>query len=908
MARTFLTRLGLSSIILVSAPLTALGCASQVELGGTVDGGANTHVGGSGNVGGGGAVGGGGSLGGASAFPGAGGNLTAGMGPGTGGATSSFQRQVNNAVRGIDLLLMIDNSSSMADKQATLADAVPQLLGQLAAPNCVDANGNSLNPPVAATLGAASPCPAGSTPEFNPVNNIHIGIVTSSLGDHGAGTICTPGNPTSYTDPTTGSILQPPDVNDQGHLVGTLARATAAQADPSSMYADLNALGFLEWGNSALPTNVTQTDLGSAERIFADMVIATHEIGCGYESQLEGWFRFLIDPVPPIYPIQKVNNATARIGSDDALLNQRAAFLRPDSLVAIVMLTDENDCSIRDTDVGWVSADTSNSIPTGSTQCATNPNDKCCYNCTAGTPAGCANGCPNGTAAAVDDGAYQANIRCWNQKRRFGYDFLYPTSRYVVALTKKTLCPDQTFGDMDCDCAFANRIGAACDKGSREMPNPLYSTVAGVLNNGQSIADYPNAIPRADNSSIFLAGIVGVPWQDIGTTASGTLRYIPVTDPAWTSAGSGTQPDNPPSNGASGIWDMIYGYDAANIEPKDVHMVESLTPRANLPGPTAAANADPFNGHEYNTALEDLEYACIFPLEASRACACPTQDAACEYENPNDCCNLHYNADGAGNPNSAADFDKPLCQNPAGGAPVTTQYSAKAYPGLREIAVLHDYALSSNAATQGNSIVASICPRDLTSVASSPGYGYNPVMSTIVDRMKQQLKGSCYPRPLSVNSDGSVPCSLVEVISQSSISPNGSDCNAYCESQGRNAQGAPSAAMTADVTVAMRAANLCDNAGNPACTSMCVCQLQQESGSNLATCQNATDGSQSTLPPGFCYVDPSNGAGSNAAVVAQCPSTDRRLLRFVGNNRSGGGHPVPLPGSYIFLSCGPSPN
>ena len=137
------------------------------------------------------------------------------------------------------------------------------------------------------------------------------------------------------------------------------------------------------------------------------------------------------------------------------------------------------------------------------------------------------------------------------------------------------------------------------------MPNPLYSTVAGVLNNGQSIADYPNAIPRAEKSSIFLAGIVGVPWQDIGTTASGTLRYIPVTDSALTSAGSGTQPDNPPSNGASGILDMIYGYDAANIEPKDVHMVESLTPRANLPGPTAAANADPFNGHEYNTALKN---------------------------------------------------------------------------------------------------------------------------------------------------------------------------------------------------------------------------------------------------------------------------------------------------------------
>ena len=30
----------------------------------------------------------------------------------------------------------------MADKQATLAAAVPQLFGQLVAPNCVDAQGN----------------------------------------------------------------------------------------------------------------------------------------------------------------------------------------------------------------------------------------------------------------------------------------------------------------------------------------------------------------------------------------------------------------------------------------------------------------------------------------------------------------------------------------------------------------------------------------------------------------------------------------------------------------------------------------------------------------------------------------------------------------------------------------------
>ena len=122
------------------------------------------------------------------------------------------QRQINNAITGIDLLLMIDNSSSMADKQTTLAAAVPQLLGQLVAPNCVDAQGNYTG--ATAQLDVTPPCTSG-TPEFNPVNNIHIGIVTSSLGDHGANTLCTPGNPAGYSD-ANGQILQPPDVNDQG--------------------------------------------------------------------------------------------------------------------------------------------------------------------------------------------------------------------------------------------------------------------------------------------------------------------------------------------------------------------------------------------------------------------------------------------------------------------------------------------------------------------------------------------------------------------------------------------------------------------------------------------------------------------------------------------------------------------
>ena len=865
-----------------------------------------------------------------------------------------IQKQANNAITGIDLLLMIDNSSSMADKQEVLSAAVPQLLSQLVEPNCVDDSGNPYTPNVTSQIGVNPPCTQG-TPEFNPVNNIHIAIVTSSLGDHGQGEItgetgtCTPGAATPYEDPnnTSQTLVQPADVNDEGRLVGTLARFTAAYPNPAgSTYADLDPQGFLAWGNSKLPTGVGLPDLTAATTIFQDMVTATNESGCGFEAQLEGWFRFLIDPVPPVLPLPApVGSWTSRIGSDDTLLAQRAVFLRPDSLVAIIMLTDENDCSIRDTDVGWVSdqLEDANHNPTpiasGSSQCQTNPNDKCCYSCTTGAPGGCTAGCTAGKAG-VDDGEYQPNIRCWQQKRRFGYEFLYPKSRYVVGMTQKVLCPDQSYGDMDCNCTYANKIGASCDptggKGGtpRQMPNPLYSVIAGQKNDGSQISQYPNSIPRSDNSAIFLAGIVGVPWQDIGTTdATGNLVYVPVTDPAWTSgtAPGATLPANPPT-GSAGIWDMIYGDDNANIMPQDMHMVESIVPRAagqNVDGQTttniipntppwssqtmqpttAAPTADPFNGHEWNTALEDLEYACIAQLTTTKPCPCTASSAtfnSCVYLHPNDCCSLSYTTDALGNP--GADYDKPLCQPPGGGAQTTTQYFFKGYPGLREIAVLHDYAVSTDADTQGNSIVASICPKDLSAAsqtANSPGYGYNPAVAALITRLKEKLKGSCLPRPLQPNADGSLPCNVVEVVSGANLTDptTGSpvDCTTYCTA---NQRGTPSPQMTAAVVTSLQQSRVCDVSGGPACNTFCQCLLPQEpAGNDLTVCQNATDGSENTtIPPGYCYIDATLGIG-NADLVAKCPATERRILRFVGNNPSGGGVAVPLPGSIIFTAC-----
>jgi hypothetical protein len=71
----------------------------------------------------------------------------------------------------IDLLFMIDNSSSMADKQEILAQAVPDLVNRFLDPVCVD-------PKTFVPVGTRLPdgsCAVG-VPEFVPIRDLHIAI------------------------------------------------------------------------------------------------------------------------------------------------------------------------------------------------------------------------------------------------------------------------------------------------------------------------------------------------------------------------------------------------------------------------------------------------------------------------------------------------------------------------------------------------------------------------------------------------------------------------------------------------------------------------------------------------------------------------------------------------------------
>jgi hypothetical protein len=154
-------------------------------------------------------------------------------------------------------------------------------------------------------------------------------------------------------------------------------------------------------------------------------------------------------------------------------------------------------------------------------------------------------------------------------------------------------------------------------------------------------------------------------------------------------------------------------------------MVESTSPRGGVDGesppqPLAAPNAgylaNPVNGHEWgNTDQSDLQYACIFPLAASRDCG-----AVARQPDPQPGCDCKAVVPGDNNP---------VCQDQSG-AFTTTQTHAKAYPGLRELTVLQDFG--------ANAIVASICARNLQD-ASAQDYGYRPAVDAIVAAMRGSI-------------------------------------------------------------------------------------------------------------------------------------------------------------------------
>jgi hypothetical protein len=586
-----------------------------------------------------------------------------------------LERLIQTAVGRIDLLLAINNSGSMADVQAILAAAVPDLVNTLVNPRCLNPDGT----PIAANLQPTDPlasCPAGSTREFEPVLDIHVGVVSSSLGDHG-GDIC-PEDQAGTND------------NDMAHLLTRdIGGGTVATYDN---------LGFLWWGPSLQLTPPADTNAATFIASVTALVEGTGEVGCGLPSQLESWYRFLVEP-DPYLTIEPVGGQAVASGTDTALLEQRKQFLRPDSLLAVVMLSDDNDCSIRDGGQYFYAARGNNyHLPRAQSACETNPNDPCCRSC--GEPAG--DGCaPKGAECATpwDAVGDPVSLRCFDQKRRFGIDFLYPIDRYLDGLTSATVA----------------------DRNGNVVPNPVFSDLD---------PSDANAVVR-DPSMVLFASIVGVPWQDIARrNGNGDPDLVAGLDASGNPVGGFQSPSELIQNGT---WNLIVGDPSNYVSPTDAHMIESIDPRSGLVSPPAGYYQDPVSGHEHTATAnrDELQYACIFPLPQPRDCTAAAISCDCKTD---------------------ASPDNPLCQA-ADGTYGTTQYSAKAYPGTRSLEVVQRLG------EQG--MVGSVCPAQMAS-AAQPDYGYRPAIRGIVDKLRQRLRGQCLSRSLVPDAAGQVPCLVVE--------------------------------------------------------------------------------------------------------------------------------------------------
>jgi hypothetical protein len=581
---------------------------------------------------------------------------------------------------------MIDNSASMGDKQTLLALAVPDIIQGLV----------SLQ-----------------------VHDMHIGVVTSSLGGRG-GDQCA----ANETNPANPSLNAHND--DRGELIkrGGVAGDPTVENTPST---DLNSSNFLSWfpatadnQGHAAPLPPAVTDASRLVSDFTTLVEGVHEHGCGFEAQNEAWYRFLAQP-DPFDQITKNGTHAAFQGIDATILQQRHDFLRPDSLLLVFVVTDENEEAADPSSIGgqgWAfdnqnfPGSPNGAAPEGTVECqnidpnnpaTTGPNDPNCTSCAfiGGDPSfttRCPNDGANGANGYLDPSDDTLNTRFFHQKERFGLFAGYPTSRYVRALTTATV-PDSAH-EHD---ATGNYVGD--QDANANCVNPIFA------------ADLPTD-PSGD-----LCHLTRGP-RTAGLVLYGTIAGVPhqllQQDP--------TNPDSPQKATLTDAdWTLILGKDPEHYDFRgaDFHMIEDWNARttqgvyanASKCPPGAADDCDPINGREWATNKGDLQFACTFDLRplyggTGKDCTDPTYLGAC------DC------AQGALNSQT------PLCQKSASGAYTQVQTHGKAYPSVRELTIAR--------ALGEQGIVSSLCPIHVTEQgAGDPLYGYRPAVLALLARISK---------------------------------------------------------------------------------------------------------------------------------------------------------------------------
>ena len=203
------------------------------------------------------------------------------------------------AVDSVDILFGIDNSSSMSANQANLARNFAVLVNQLVMPP--DANMDGI-------------------PDYLPVKSIHVGVVSSDLG--------TPGS-------TLPSCLNS-DLGDDGLLNpirnGLAIRSHQPWTTAAAGVRPARCMNVPDQYPSFLTFDAATTDAA----VFRDDFVCNAYLsigGCGLEQQLESAYRALV-----------VHNPREAAGNTDP----NAGFVRSNAVLAVVIVSDEEDGSTRD--------------------------------------------------------------------------------------------------------------------------------------------------------------------------------------------------------------------------------------------------------------------------------------------------------------------------------------------------------------------------------------------------------------------------------------------------------------------------------------------------------------------------------------------------------------------------------
>jgi len=185
----------------------------------------------------------------------------------------------------VDVLFVVDNSGSMGEELESLAEQMPRFVRMLATG---DLNGDGVV-------------------DVEPVTSLHIGLVTTDMGTGG------------FMIPT----CREPNFGDDGILrtAGSMSIPGCAPSYPR----------FLEF---APPDG----DPDTVARSFSCLVRGGTS-GCGFEQQLEAGLKALTPASSDVvFTLGTLGHG------DDA----NAGFLRASSTLGVILVTDEEDCSVAD--------------------------------------------------------------------------------------------------------------------------------------------------------------------------------------------------------------------------------------------------------------------------------------------------------------------------------------------------------------------------------------------------------------------------------------------------------------------------------------------------------------------------------------------------------------------------------